>query len=152
MKLWTALSLSLALVLVGLTGRADEKDAKKQDNKDTQKLEGRYELVGGEENGKEVPSDRVKGAVVIITGNAIVGTDKDKKEFFSCTYSLDTAKKPWKITMTSKEPKQGDKAEGIVEMEGTMLKICYATPGGKTPTSFKTEEKQNCFLLKKVDK
>jgi uncharacterized protein (TIGR03067 family) len=152
MKLWTALSLSLALALVGFTGRADEKDAKKAEDKDAQKIEGRYELVGGEENGKEVPADRVKGAVVVITGTTIVGTDKDKKEFFTCTYTLDTAKKPWKITMTSKEPKEGEKSEGIVEMEGNTLKICYAVPGGKTPTSFKTEDKQNCFVLKKIEK
>jgi len=149
MKLFTALSLALALGLVGFATSADEKKA--EDKKD-QKIEGRYELVSGEENGKAMPDDKVKGCTVIITGDTIVGTDKDKKEMFSCKYTLDTSAKPWKISMTSKEPKQGEKAEGIISMEGDTLKLCYNTPGGKTPTSFKTEDKQNCFVLKKVQK
>jgi len=152
MRKFATLPLALLLVALGLNVRAADNKAEKPDAKDASKLEGRYELVGGEESGKQTPAEHIKGSVVIITGNAIVGTDKDKKEFFSCTYKLDTSSKPWKITMTSKEPKQGDKAEGVVEVSGDTLKICYALPGGKTPTSFKTEEKQNCFVLKKVDR
>ena len=74
------------------------------------------------------------------------------KEFYSATYKLDTSTKPWSIKMVGITPKAGEKADGIVEMDGDTLKICYALPGGETPKGFTTKDKQNCFVLKKEDK
>ena len=36
--------------------------------------------------------------------------------------------------------------------EGDTVKICYALPGGETPTEFSTKEKQHCFVLKRTGK
>jgi hypothetical protein len=42
--------------------------------------------------------------------------------------------------------------EGLIASEGETVKLIYALPGGKAPTEFKTAEKQQMFVLKKVKK
>jgi hypothetical protein len=54
--------------------------------------------------------------------------------------------------MTSTAPTKGEKTAGVIEAEGDMLRICYALPGGQTPTEFKTTDKQQCFVLKRKAK
>jgi uncharacterized protein (TIGR03067 family) len=115
-------------------------------------LEGTYKIVSGESDGKPVPKDKIEGSITVIGKDKIVGTDKDKKEFFACTYRLDTGKKPYVITMTSTTPKKGEKARGVIEKDGDTLRICYALPGAPVPTTFKTVKGQNSFVLKKVEK
>jgi len=139
MKWFNVLALSATVALAFVMGADSPKS-----------IVGKYEFVGGEEDGKPTPSERIKGSVVVIEKDVILGTDKDRKEFFGATYKLDTSETPWKISMVSKSPKAGMKAEGVVKAEGDTVWICYALPGGKTPTGFKTEEKQHCFKLKKV--
>ncbi|HVL10973.1 MAG TPA: TIGR03067 domain-containing protein [Gemmata sp.] len=110
-------------------------------------LEGRYTVAAGEKDGKEIPAERIKGSVVVFTGDRIVGTDKDRKEFFAATFALDTNHKPWLIKMKSTSPKEAD-ATGLVKKEGDAVTIVYALPGGDAPTDFKTKEKQHMFVLK----
>ena len=38
----------------------------------------------------------------------------------------------------------------VIELKGQTLKVCYALPGGKTPTGFKTGEKQHLIVLERV--
>jgi uncharacterized protein (TIGR03067 family) len=125
---------------------ADDKDGK-----GNAKLDGGYTLVSGERDGKAIPEDRVKGSIVKFTGDKIVGTDKDKKEFFVSTYTLDTSSTPWKIKMKSTTPKDGE-AAGVIKKEGDTITIAYNLPGGTPPTDFKTKEKQHLFVLKNMNK
>src|SRR5439155_823390 len=83
-------------------------------------LEGGYTIVSGERDGKPIPEAEIKGAVVRFTGDKIVGTDKDRKEFFVATYTVDATKKPWKIDMKSMTPKEST-ATGLVKKEGETL-------------------------------
>ncbi len=129
----------------------DDKVKKAAEKKATASLEGGYTLVSGEKDGKAIPEDRIKGSLVKITGDTIVGTDKDKKELFVSKYTLDTTKTPWAITMTSKDPKEST-AKGLVKKDGDTVTIVYALPGGDTPTEFKTKEKQQLFVLKNLNK
>lgn len=138
-------ALSVAAVAVQPQARAED------EKKGAASLEGGYTIVSGEHGGKAIPEEHIKGSIVKITADLIVGTDKDKKEFFSSSYTLDTSKKPWAITMKSKEPKEAT-ALGLVKKEGDTVTIVYATPGGDTPTDFKTKEKQNLFVLKNMNK
>jgi hypothetical protein len=52
--------------------------------------------------------------------------------------------------MVSLEPKKGETADGLIERKGDTVTLIYALPGGKAPTEFKTNEKQQMFTLKKV--
>jgi hypothetical protein len=51
--------------------------------------------------------------------------------------------------MVSTSPKAGEKSQGVVEVDGDTVKICYNLPGGKPPASFKAGEKQHCFELRR---
>lgn len=122
----------------------------KKGKKADAKLEGSYTVVSGEENGRAVPAEKVKGSIVRFTGDTIVGTDKDKKEFFAAKYTLDTAATPWKIRMTSTAPKEAA-AVGLIKKEGDTVTLIYALPGAPAPTEFKTKDRQNMFVLKAMD-
>jgi uncharacterized protein (TIGR03067 family) len=121
-------------------------------------LDGGYTIVSGERDGKPIPEDEIKGALVRFTLGEVVGTDKDRKEFFAATYTVDTKKKPWTINMksiaptkpdvTGGAPKDGATATGLVKKEGDTLTLIYALPGGDAPTEFKTKAKQQMFVLK----
>jgi uncharacterized protein (TIGR03067 family) len=114
------------------------------------KLDGEYTLVSGERDGKPIPEEKIKGAIVKFTGDRIVGTDKDRKEFFAATFTLDTTTSPWAIKMKSTTPKDSE-AKGVIKREGDKITIAYALPGGATPTEFKTKEKQHLFVLKSMN-
>jgi len=132
----------------------DGKPAQKVDaKKAAASLEGGYTIVSGEKAGKAIPEGEIKGAVVRFTGDKILGTDKDKKEFFSATYTLDTSKTPWLIAMTSKT-RDGKEATatGLIKKEGDTVTVVYALPGGEAPKDFKTREGQQLFVLKSQNK
>lgn len=142
-----ALSLAVVTAAAPTPDKPDVKDEKKA----AASLEGGYTIVSGEKDGKAIPEERIKGSIVRFTGNQILGTDKDKKEFFSSTFTLDASKTPWVIDMTSKTPKEA-MAMGLVKKEGDTITIIYALPGGEAPTEFKTKEKQHLFVLKNMNK
>ena len=138
-------ALGLGVVGAGYYQRqasADDRDAK---------LDGGYTLVSGERDGKAIPEERIKGAVVKFTGDRIVGTDKDKKEFFSSTYTIDKSKSPWAIKMKSTTPKDSE-ASGVIKKDGDTITIAYNLPGGDPPTDFKTKKNQHLFVLKNMNK
>jgi uncharacterized protein (TIGR03067 family) len=114
-------------------------------------IDGTYTIVSGEEGGKAIPDERIKGAVVKFGGGKVVGTDKDKKQFFAADYTLDTTKKPWVIEMKSTAPKEAT-ASGLVKVDGDTLTLIYALPGGEAPKEFKTKDKQQLFVLKRAAK
>lgn len=119
-------------------------------------IEGAYAIVSGERDGKAIPEAEIKGSVVNITQGKIVSTDKDAKQFFAATYTVDAKKKPMAIRMTTMpaesspgaEPKKPMSADGLVKKDGDTLTIIYALPGGKAPTDFTTGEKQQKFVMK----
>jgi uncharacterized protein (TIGR03067 family) len=124
---------------------ADEKKA-------VAKLEGDYTIVSGEEDGKPVPAEHIKGSIVRFTKDEIISTDREKKAVFAAKYILDTSKKPWVINMKSTKPKEGD-ATGLVKTDGQTVTIVYSLPGVPAPTEFKTKEKgQHLFVLRSLVK
>lgn len=147
----TLLFAAAVAAMTVTTNPATSDDKKTDDKKGAVSLEGGYTLVSGEENGKPAPEERIKGSIVRFTGDKIVATDKDKKEFFAAEYKLDTSKTPWVITMTSKQPKEAT-TTGLIKKEGDTITIIYALPGGETPKEFKTKDKQNLFVLKNMNK
>jgi len=144
LKALFALLLGAGGVLLAVDDKKDEKPA-------TAALEGTYTIVSGEENGKATPEERIKGSVVRFTADRVVGTDKDRKEFFAAGYTLDSSKKPWVIKMKSTSPKESE-AVGLIKKEGDTLTLVYALPGGEMPKEFKTKDKQLMFVLKAAEK
>jgi uncharacterized protein (TIGR03067 family) len=135
-----ALAVLPAAVSLGLGADREAKSA----------LMGVYTIISGQENGKPVSPERLKADRITITADSITGLNKAHKDFFACTYTLDTTTKPWTITMMGTSPRK-ETVVGIVETDGDLLKICYALPGADKPTSFATtRDRQQCFILKRV--
>ncbi|MFO0929932.1 MAG: TIGR03067 domain-containing protein [Gemmataceae bacterium] len=116
------------------------------------RLVGHYTLVGGElPNGKS-PSKSAIGARVQFTKDLVRSFDARDNEQYVARYVLDTTQEPWVIHMTSVSPKAGDRADGIVALEGDTLRLCYALPGGKRPREFKTGDRLMLFTMKRDTK
>jgi uncharacterized protein (TIGR03067 family) len=114
-------------------------------------ITGDYRIVSGERNG--VPIDpKELDAVITIRDTTITAYDRDRKETFSATYTIETIRKPWQITMTSiKAPETGVVAKGLIEADQDRLKLIYALPKGQTPTDFQAGEQQQMFVLAKTN-
>ena len=142
-KFW---GMGILLAAVVVTARAEDKA-----EMTAEKLVGTYKITGGETGGKKDTNERITDTVVKFTADKITVYDKDDKEVYVQTYKLDASKKPCMITMTGVYPEKtkGVTAKGLIEMDGDTLKLVYALPGGATPDDFKTEEKQNMFMMKK---
>jgi uncharacterized protein (TIGR03067 family) len=129
---------------------ADEKKA-------IEALKGGYIIVSGERDGKAIREAEIKGAVVRFDDGKVTGTDKERQQFFTATYTLDVTRRPWKIDMktdmvtkvspTGETVKEPMTATGLIKKEGDTLTIIYALPGGEAPTEFKTKTKQQMFVL-----
>ena len=101
-----------ALALVTFLGMAMAEDKKAEKVKS--ELDGTYTIVSGERAGKEIPADHFTGAIVMFEGDKVLGTDKDKKEFFASSFKIDTSATPHKIMMVSTTQNKGQKADGEI--------------------------------------
>lgn len=144
-KLLSAAALVCAAAWFVAPAGADDKDG-------AMRLKGGYTIVSGERDGKPIPAGEIKGTTVRFTEDEIIVADKDDKHIYVAKYTLDPAKKPCVIKMIATAPKSGEEATGLIEKTGDTVKIIYNLPGGKAPDDFKTDEKQQLFVLKNTKK
>lgn len=144
-QLWMAASVIVLALVIGV--RAEEKRT------DSSKLVGTWTVTSKETDGKQAAATELKGAEVKVTRDTITCTGKNGKAEMTCRYEVDTSAKPWKITMNCTEGEhKGKKLQGIAELNGDTLKVCFAKPDGETPTKFETKENQCCMTLKRSEK
>lgn len=109
---------------------------------DASKLIGEYTISASVKNGEKADADSLKKQRVTITKDKIVLKGDVELEF---KYKLDTSKDPVRISMeVTKSPfGTGEKAEGIIAVNGDEVKLCYlATPqeGSKVPEKFEAKK------------
>ncbi len=123
-------------------------------------LVGAYEITSGEKFGVPDAPERIKGSTVRFTEDRVVVMDKDSKEVYGATYTLEATEAAAgasasgaiasKIKMTSKLADVEDAvAFGLIDKAGDTVRLVYALPGGEAPRDFKTKDKQLLFVLKK---
>lgn len=110
-------------------------------------IEGGYTIAAVERDGKPVPLDGYKDAIVRIVNGQIIATDRDRREFLVAKYKLKTEKQPWALDMELRTTK-ADEVKGLVKKDGYVLTLIYALPGGAAPTEFKTKQGQQMFVLR----
>ena len=140
--------VAAVVLLAGLQAQSGEKKG----GLTAKGLTGTYVIVSGERDGKAIPRDKLDTATIRFTADTITDLDKDDKRHYVATYKLDADKEPAHIHMVSIEPKKGAEADGLIKLAGGQLHLVYSLPGGKAPTGFKTEEKQQMFVLKRAEK
>lgn len=153
LKLPAVCALFLSIGLPAIFQQADSPSKPADKTTTPESLVGRYTITSGEKEGSKEPEERIKGTTVTFTKDSIIVADKDKKEVYSATYTLDTTTTPAQITMTSKvKDDAGEIARGLIQQDKddkNVVRLIYALPTGEIPTEFKTKEKQLMFVMKK---
>ncbi|MCS7470289.1 TIGR03067 domain-containing protein [Stieleria sp. ICT_E10.1] len=140
---------------------AEEAKAEERPN-DTliEKLQGRWEIVAGVNQGRTLADFEVEGTYVTISINRIVSYDRDDQQRFRAVYRIDSSTDPVQITMTSvpklARPSKIDPppkpetavAEGIIRFDNAhRWTLCYALEGADRPTEFKSPRGSKNMLL-----
>lgn len=119
-----------------------------------QKLKGSWTIVAGVNQGEAVAADSLKGSRAIFGDDTVVVLDAKENELYKAAYKLSGEKAPFQIDMTTELPDQEPtKGPGLIEFRGSVLKLCYALPGGKRPTKMESKEgsKHMLFELKRIE-
>ncbi|QDT02020.1 hypothetical protein K227x_03910 [Rubripirellula lacrimiformis] len=162
MRFCIATLAALTLTLPVDFASADEGEHKNAQ----QRLQGRWEIVGGTNQGRELSEAEVSGTYVTITTNSIVTYDRSNQARYQAVFTVDEDKDPMHITMRTvaenapTRPKAGDPLEsdevttaaGIFKFDGqSKWVLCYALPGADRPTKFQSPDgsRTMLFLLEK---
>ncbi|QDT11944.1 TIGR03067 domain-containing protein [Stieleria marina] len=119
-------------------------------------LQGVWEIEEGVNQGKELLEDALKGTTPVVKGKTIVTYDRDQKETYRASFTLDVTKEPVLINMVTQMKQFPDaKAFGILKFEGDdEFSLAYGLPGTPRPTKFKSPVggKVMLFELEKEDR
>jgi uncharacterized protein (TIGR03067 family) len=140
--------LMCAFVTVGLALTADAVpgDATK---KDLDAMQGVWQVVSLEIDGKALPEDQFKAFKLTIKGDkgSHPGDDGKTEE---ATLKLDASKKPKTIDiMPLTGSDKGKTIRGIYSLEGDTLKVCANHNGDARPTEFKGGKDIVLFTMKR---
>lgn len=108
-----------------------------------------WKLDDAVNQGRELPEDELDGVVVKVEKNVIVTLDKDAKETYRATFTIDPSKSPIQIDMTTKRKDRSEAiALGITRFdEEDEWELCYALPGNPRPTKFASPKSSNIMLM-----
>ena len=102
-------------------------------------IEGRWELIGGEQNGEDEPQEDLARSSLVIEGNHHTVTIGDA--VLKGTHTLDTSQSPMAIDAEDTAgPFEDMSLKGIFKVDGDELTICFAPPGNDRPAEFSTKE------------
>jgi uncharacterized protein (TIGR03067 family)/uncharacterized protein (TIGR03000 family) len=117
-------------------------------NQDRDRIVGNWTVVSGEDNGKPMPAEKVKGSRVTISKDNITVHEENQKRVMSYKLSQNTT--PKQIDLTTVEgSEQGKTSQGIYSLDGDNLKISF---GQERPKDFATKEgsKDMTFVMKRA--
>ena len=119
---------ALVVFFVAANGRAE--DAVKAE---LEKLQGVWQLVSAETDGKKAPEEQVKKIKVIIKGDKHTVRFGDEDLAKEIPFKIDPTKKP---KTTDDTLPDGGIIRGIYELDGNTLRSCVAPAGKPRPTEF----------------
>lgn len=118
---------------------------------DLKQLEGSWEVVSMEANGKQAPSDKMPKKLTI-AGNKLTGLGPEME------IKADASKAPKWIDLTFKRGEQSNSLKAIYELKGDTLKLAIplAQPGkpfeNERPTGFESNGKLQATMTLKRSK
>jgi len=115
-------------------------------SKDAEKLTGNWNCVSATVDGKALPAD-VVGQLQLSLTNSRYQTKKGDQVLFDSAYSLGASKRPKEINIIGTEGDlAGKPAQGIYEIDGDALTLCYTMPGKERPKQFQSSEGSEAHL------
>jgi uncharacterized protein (TIGR03067 family) len=127
--------LTLAALGVALAGDpAGPPKGKGKGKSDQELFQGKWAVVAVEKSGMKIPEEFTKDAAISVKGNTItvelLGETKEAK------FKIDPSKKPKAIDLDF----EGKEHEGIYELKGDTLRVCFPMEAGaKRPKTFNSE-------------
>lgn len=124
---------------------ADEPNKEAVD-KELKKLEGTWQTVAFEHNGKTIPEENVKSWTLEIKGDKYTMTIGNNSE--EGTFKVDPSKKPATVDVKPSEgPNKGKTRKGIYRLGEDEAKVCFSAIGEEErPTDFASPEGSKNYL------
>jgi RNA polymerase sigma-70 factor (ECF subfamily) len=116
---------------------------------DAKALQGAWLAVEAEFDGRKVTSDEVTDLRLVFHGEEIaLGAADGKGRTRKLNFTLDPAKSPKEINLTSLDGQEKDKSTpGIYSLEKGQLRLCYFRDGTARPKDFKTSQGDGKLVL-----
>lgn len=142
----------VAAVFLGVVGlsllRAGDDAKEEAIKKERKQYAGTWRVVSLEVNGNKAPDEDAKKIVVVNQEDGSWSIQVDGKEIAKGTSTIDPAKKPKTIDLTTTEGQDAGKtALGIYELDKDSRKVCYAQPGKDRPTELASKEGSGHVLV-----
>jgi uncharacterized protein (TIGR03067 family) len=113
---------------------------------DAKQVQGTWDVVEYEIQGKKVPAGFLK-KVKVIFGADKFKLDTGDPNVKESTFKLDPAKKPKQIEVTSDAGGVKANYSGIYDISGDTLRICLYTDAARPPTEFRTNPDVKSFMM-----
>ena len=137
-----------AAFLLATAGWSFATDAKDDAVKaEMDKLQGTWQLVSVETEGKAPPAEVIKTIRVVISGSKHTVHVGDQTPAKDIPFTIDPTKTPKETTDTLPD---GTTIQGIYELDGDTLKSCVAPPGKDRPTKFEGKGGNTLRVFKRV--
>ena len=145
---------------------AEDKRQDEHESRDTaiERFQGRWEIIGGKNQGRKLLPTEVAGTYVTVVTNSIVTYDHSQQEKFRAVFRINESKSPTRITLTSvpkaapvkietspaaKQQTTNPVARGIIKFVGSdECVLCYGLPGAKRPKKFESPHNSDIMLFR----
>ena len=125
---------------LGASNPASETNSRKTARKDLKEMQGTWDRVSMELEGKEVPADTLKGWTATYKNDLLTLSSKDGV-YRRILVTLDPSRKPKAMNSWDLEgPFEDQTVPGIYEIDGDTMKVCFAEPGHERPKEFTTKQ------------
>ena len=115
---------------------------------DKDKMSGTWRCVSAVNGGKPLAQQIVEQLRLTLTKDGGYKTERGKQVLFDSTYRIESRKSPKQIDIIGTEGEnKGKTAQGIYEIEGDTLKLCYTMPGEDRPEKFESKEGSAVTLI-----
>jgi uncharacterized protein (TIGR03067 family) len=136
---WSFLAVSCSVLAVALGPRSWAAQEGQAIKDELARIEGTWQLVYAETDGKTAPTEKIRPVRVEIKGSSHSVYFGDKQVVHDVSFTLDPTATPRTIDDTVNEgPDKGKQIHGIYELEGDTLASCVAKAGQERPKKFST--------------
>jgi uncharacterized protein (TIGR03067 family) len=137
----------LAALAVATGSRLSGERPQEKVTADMDKLIGTWICIAGAIDGKPIPEETAKQLRLVLTKSTYT-TLRGDQTLFESTYSLDPAASPKTIDIVGTEGENAGKAaQGIYEVEGDDLRLCYTMPGRDRPRAFDSKPGSGAYNI-----
>lgn len=147
MKIYAHLVVAAASLTVGggvLSAGGDDEAVKK----DRKQMAGTWRVISYEREGKKTSAEQLEKTRSIISADGKAMVQREGKTIARGSIKIDPTKKPKQSEATYTEGElKGKTVQGIYEVDGDDMRICFSLPGKDRPTEFSSKPDSGHVLI-----